>query len=133
MPVLRTVTRYRPGMITRRAIAVAALVLPLTACGTGGARTYDSVESLRDAVIDAGVGCSAFEPLSERQGMCGSGLILIVWDNTEDREAFAEVVVGQGVISSTVLSGGNWVITGDRGDLEAIQDELGGAIEDTSD
>jgi len=132
MPVLRTVTRYRPGMITRRAIAVAALVLPLTACGTGGARTYDSVESLRDAVIDAGLGCSAFEPLSEHQGMCGSGMTLAVLDNSEDREAFAEMLVGQSLIPATVLSGGNWVIAGDRDDIELIRNELGGAIEDTS-
>lgn len=118
-------------------IALASAAL-LTGCA-GQNATYDSIEDLRDAFVDAGGNCPEFSvtdpsDLATSSARCSSSTVIAIYPDHDAVLAQIDKVKGSGLSGligdSTRLIGENWMINAP--DLEQIQKELGGEIVSTA-
>ncbi|MDN5895735.1 MAG: hypothetical protein L0H93_17135 [Nocardioides sp.] len=111
-----------------------ATTLIITGCGpdkTGG--SYDDVEALRDAYLNAGGRCDDWNQSNEvdgaaQSGECGMNTVLSTYlthDAVQDRIAETKDSIF-GEMGGEWLTGENWVINTD--DVRDIQKKMGGTI-----
>lgn len=141
-PVLTVMCRAVEVTVRRQVrSAVVALVFmgALAACSAEAAQprghqTYDSLEHLRDAVVQAGVGCSGFEiRLAGQVAKCNDWTVLMLFPDISQRDPLVSKLTGDTTRDRVVLIGENWGVMGARNDLETLQRTMGGAIEGRGD
>lgn len=125
-------------MWLRRLGAVAAIGLIVGAIAGCGNDSFDDLESLRGAYVDAGGQCDEYEEESsvglwDEAGSCVDGdVMLLIFPNEDGVDTTLtslESIVAQGDstrIGESVIAGANWIIlnTSDK----AIAEELGGKV-----
>jgi hypothetical protein len=123
------------GRTAALALLVAAGASLLTGCSSSpdGKQKYASLDAFRDAVVDAGMGCTAYKVTGERTASCNDWTTLVLYDSSEKRDEAVKTLTGTELIDVTVLVGENWVVNGHRDDLVLLQKKLGGAIEGRGD
>lgn len=111
-----------------------AAVLILSGCGpddSGG--SYNDVEALRDAFVDAGGTCDEWEQTNKvlgaaQSGECGINTVLSTYLNHEavqDRISDTKDSMF-GAMGDDWLTGENWIINGDN--IDELKQELGGQV-----
>lgn len=105
----------------------------LSACGVKKDASYESVQDLRNAVIDSDGNCPG-ETVDSEAGdteeliRCSDDLTLR-WFTNEDDMKMGKVLFSVGVMGDqSILSGPNWIIQGDTDELAEIQESLGGEL-----
>jgi len=101
-------------------------------------KTYKSVEALRDAFVDAGHECPAWDQddrieAALESGNCSDSVVLSIYVNREEAVAAAEALTSIGADmlgeDTRVLVGPNWIINANDEDYATLKSELGGTIE----
>ncbi|WP_394263054.1 hypothetical protein, partial [Trueperella sp.] len=91
--------------------------------------TYNSVDELQSAAVDAGYACAAPEELGWTQVSCDGVDLLGVFANPGSASAYVHKVEASAEEPFTALVGDNWVIIGEEADLTELQAELDGEIQ----
>lgn len=117
----------RPGLL----VSLVFFAVVLSGCSPE-ARAYEDLSALRTAVSSAGVACERIAPGPEAElvsdsGICsGSEVSLYLFDSAENLEDWTKV----GTRLGPALIGPNWVVAGDRGEIDKLAGELGGETTD---
>lgn len=95
---------------------------------TGEATTYESVESLRDAFVDAGGDCPHWQPIDPgdydaEAGRCSDKVVIAIYNNPSDLEDAVKRSSGLAV-GTHLLVGENWLINVEN--PQDFVDALGG-------
>lgn len=115
-------------------IGTLASALSLVGCSSSDA-TYDNVEQLRDAYVDAGGNCDNYTPTHTSDGAkssasCSRQTVIVVYANHDAVNDQIELLKNSGISGligdSERLVGENWMINAP--DLEQIQKKMGGEI-----
>lgn len=117
------------------ALASAALLVTLTACGGGVKKdaTYEDAGALRDAVIKSGQKCPGETveiTSSERDASkvkCDKGLQLEVI-NDDQLMGLMPITISTSKSEYSYLLGQNWVIQGETSTLDELKAKLGGEL-----
>lgn len=91
--------------------------------------TYNSVDELQSAAVDAGYACAAPEELGWNQVSCDGVDLLGVFANPGSASAYVHKAEASAEEPFTALVGDNWVIIGEEADLTELQAELDGEIQ----
>lgn len=114
-------------------VPLIALPLLLTGCGPEKNATYETVEGLKEAYVDAGGACDDWSQtnaveIAAQSGECGDSTVLSVYLSPEAVERRIEATKASmfAEIMGDWLVGENWIVHAD--DATDLQDELGGRI-----
>lgn len=119
----------------RRPHLLPLLAMPLLTTGGGPEKnaTYETVEGLKEAYVDAGGVCDDWSQtnaveIAAQSGECGESTVLSVYLSSEAVERRIEATKGSmfAEIMDDWLVGENWIIHAD--DATDLQGELGGRI-----
>jgi len=91
--------------------------------------TYNSVDELQVAAVDAGYECAAPEELGWNQVSCDGVDVLGVFPNPGSASSYVHNAEGSAEEPFTALVGDNWVIIGEEAGLTELQAELDGEIQ----
>lgn len=111
----------------------ATLLASVAACSSEPRATYDSVDELKQAFVEAGGQCDAWDEsnsvkIAQQSGECGTDTVLSVYlskDATERRiEATKDSIFG--TLGDDWLVGKNWIVNAP--DAAQYQESLGGRV-----
>lgn len=125
------------GNTMRKAAVIASFgalcaVAALAACSSAGEKSFDSVDDLKEAFVDAGAACDDWQVGAQdgewtEFGNCGvTGATLSIYEGSDDRDVMVEQMQSGRSLHSQALVGSNWIITTDAD--TAIAEELGADV-----
>lgn len=121
--------RKTPLIASLGALAVAAA---LAGCSSAAEKSFDSIDDLKEAFVDAGASCDEWQVGAQdgdwsEFGNCGvTGATLSIYDSVDDRDGMIEQMQNGRSLHSQALVGSNWIITTDAD--TAIAEEMGADV-----